>query len=75
MKTVMQCETCKGTYAPIGADNVPYFHACPPIVDPVTLAVTPRPDARDENIRVMGYDDKGAIREMKAAGKGASVVT
>lgn len=32
-----QCKSCGGTYAPIGSDNVPYAHACAPIV---TVAIT-----------------------------------
>jgi hypothetical protein len=28
-----KCLTCGGVYAPIGADGVRYFHACPPLSD------------------------------------------
>lgn len=27
-----RCNTCKGEYADVGADGVPYFHACPPVI-------------------------------------------
>ena len=26
------CQACSGTYEPIGADGVRYFHTCPPVV-------------------------------------------
>src|SRR4051812_17826362 len=29
--TTMQCNSCGGTYSPIGDDGVPYAHACPPV--------------------------------------------
>lgn len=26
-----KCNTCNGTYEPIGADGLQYFHVCPPL--------------------------------------------
>jgi len=27
-----RCNTCRGEYDDVGADGVPYFHTCPPVV-------------------------------------------
>lgn len=37
---MLQCQTCFGTYAPIGADGIAYYHACPPLSQPeIQLAI------------------------------------
>lgn len=33
-----KCTTCSATYAPVGADNVRYFHACAPLSDVEVIA-------------------------------------
>ena len=46
----VQCVTCSGVYDTVFRDGTRYFHACPPILNRTTGAVTERPDKRDENI-------------------------
>lgn len=51
----MQCSSCGGTYASPSADGVPYFHACPPVVQvPVTRAgvaqLVALPDVRPDDV-------------------------
>lgn len=45
----LQCLTCGGVYSPVSADGSSYFHACAPVVDPVTGAATVRANTRNEN--------------------------
>jgi len=61
--------TCQGTYPPIQADGLRYFHACPPAVDPGTGPATKRADKRDENVTV---DAAGRFSGIRAEGKGVS---
>jgi hypothetical protein len=71
MTTKLKCGTCGGTYQPIQADGLRYFHACSPVYDPVAKVSRERPDRRDENIVVDGASRCVGIR---AEGKGAVAV-
>jgi len=64
-----RCNTCKGEYEP--AQPGGYYHACPPEIDPITLAPRPRKDARDENID----DSDPEHPKIKSEGKGFVEVT
>src|SRR5260370_19417013 len=45
-----RCKTCRGLYIDPQPSGVPYYHACPPDVDPKTGRATPTKNARDENV-------------------------
>lgn len=47
----VRCRGCEGTYA-TDQGAVRYFHACPPIVARDPLEGTPRPRARNENVKL-----------------------
>lgn len=44
-----RCKTCLGLYVDPQPSGVPYYHACPPVVDPL-VGAKPRPNHRDENV-------------------------
>lgn len=46
-----QCGTCGGVYPTTQADGTRYFHACAPVVDPVTRIRGERINKRDDNLR------------------------
>jgi hypothetical protein len=61
MMTVYRCDACGGHYVDPQPDGLRYFHACPPVENPVyqpditkahfdPRTHAPRPDARDENV-------------------------
>jgi len=68
----LRCNTCQGVYQPLQRDGVRYFHACPPVYDPVTELSVERADKRDENIL---QDAKTLRVSIKAEGRGAVAVT
>ncbi len=79
---LFRCNTCRGTYRDADATGAPYFHACPPIVNPAfqpdTAKPLPdpretieRPNRRDENITV---DAQGKAAGTKAAGTGQTQI-
>jgi len=62
-----RCLSCEGEYDDIFPDGLRYFHACPPLEDPITLERRERDDRRDENIdRITG--------DIKLRGKGREKV-
>lgn len=70
-----RCKSCGGTYVPVGADGLTYYHACPPVWDDSNKRYVERADKRDENVRVTGHDKDGRpIVEPKSPGKGVEVL-
>jgi hypothetical protein len=76
-----KCSTCNGTYTPLPASNEQYFHACPPIPDPLfqpdpaKAAFHPnetieRANKRDENLVL---DATGKVTGIKAVGAGVTL--
>ncbi len=45
----LRCNTCLGEFDDVLPNGTLYFHACPPIVDARTGALSPRPNRRNEN--------------------------
>jgi hypothetical protein len=44
-----RCHACGGTYDDPQPDGWRYFHACPPVRDPITSTERPNPGHRDES--------------------------
>ena len=62
-----RCNTCGGEYDDLLPDGYLYFHACPPVTDPVTGQVIERPEKRDENIL---QDPATGLVRARALGRG-----
>lgn len=78
-----KCNSCGGTYSPIQADGLQYFHTCPPIPNPAynpdpTKGATnfqltiERPNKRDEN--VIGHNPETKQPIIVSAGAGFTSV-
>jgi hypothetical protein len=68
MSKPRRCNTCGGCYLPVQGDGSQYYHACPPLVDPITGESSERLNKRDENVTLT---PSGARAGIKAEGAGA----
>jgi len=62
-----RCNSCGGEYNDILEDGSLYFHACPPVTDPITGETKEHPNKRDENI---SQDPETGEVKIRSVGKG-----
>jgi hypothetical protein len=56
-----QCLSCQGTYEPLSADGVPYFHVCSPIT-----AVRVERNGREMLVELAALKDTDVVRAQRA---------
>jgi hypothetical protein len=49
---LLRCLTCRGEYDDVLPDGTLYFHACAPVINPGTGEPLPRPNRRNENVKL-----------------------
>lgn len=59
---MVQCQSCGGTYEPIGANGIRYFHTCPPVV---CLVVTR--DGQRINVRLSDVKATDVVKVRRGA--------